>query len=692
MEEHRLALTPGYQIEHFRIESVLGKGGFGITYVALDLQLGKKVAVKELLPDSIATRVDGSTVVPQSAAFQENWQWARERFLDEARVLAGFSHPAIVGVHRLIEANGTVYMVMDYVDGESYEARLRRIGHEPDAASLMAVIGPILDGLSEVHAKGLLHRDIKPENILINRRGQPVLIDFGSARLSVGATMTMTSIVTHGYSPAEQYQTKGKMGPWTDIYAVAAVMCRAITGEKPPVAADRLMDDEFIWLSNRGLAGFDEKFLAAVDWALRVRPADRPQKIADWEPHLGNSGRRKPEPEPQGAGSAKSGTEPTAGDRRQEDTPPKQPKTKKKDRQTALATVIGVAALILFFLVVAVSQAVENSRKAERARIAQVAEAERKAAEDRAVEEARQAEAARQDAERKASEAHAAEEARQDAERKASEARAAALKEAEAAKVGAWKKATKESPFENSLGMKFVPVPGTDVLFSIWDTQVKDFRAYAEATGYRQTGGIFAWDGAKWALDANASWEKPRFAQTIFHPVVGVSWDEAKAFCQWLTAKERGEGKIGKDQEYRLPRDAEWSAAVGSGKYPWGNEWPPPKGAGNYHPSLDVESYENTSPCGSLRANQFGLYDMGGNVWQWCEDWYRASMNESAVLEKYSFLKDDGGGQKYRVVRGASCSDGGPESLLSSFRGVGNPGLRGSVYGFRCVLVGGSSR
>jgi len=294
MENHRLALTPGYQIEHFRIESVLGKGGFGITYVAVNLQLGKQVAIKELLPDSIATRIDGSTVVPHSESQRESWEWARERFLDEARVLAGFSHPAIVGVHRLIEANGTIYMVMDYVDGESYEARLRRIGREPDQAALMAVIGPILDGLSEVHAKNLLHRDIKPENILIDRRGQPVLIDFGSARMAVGATMTMTSIVTHGYSPAEQYQTKGKMGPWTDIYALGAVMCRAITGEKPTVASDRLMEDDFLWLSNRGLTKFDETFLGAADWALRVRPEERPPRIEDWETQLVSKSRFTP--------------------------------------------------------------------------------------------------------------------------------------------------------------------------------------------------------------------------------------------------------------------------------------------------------------------------------------------------------------------------------------------------------------
>jgi serine/threonine protein kinase len=214
--------------------------------------------------------------------------------LEEARVLAGFSHPAIVGVHLLLEAHGTVYMVMDYVEGESYEGRLKRIGREPDQNALMSVMSPILDGLEEVHAKGLMHRDIKPENILINGRGQPVLIDFGSARESVGKTMTMTSIVTHGYSPIEQYQTKGRMGPWTDIYAMGAVMCRAMTGEKPPVAADRLMDDDFIWLSYQKLSGFSDGFKQAIDWSLRVKPEERPQSVRQWGPSLGSQSVAQP--------------------------------------------------------------------------------------------------------------------------------------------------------------------------------------------------------------------------------------------------------------------------------------------------------------------------------------------------------------------------------------------------------------
>ena len=658
METHRLALKPGYQIEHFRIEAVLGKGGFGITYVALDLKLGKRVAIKELLPDSIATRIDGSTVVPHSASLQESWEWARERFLDEAKILAGFSHPAILGVHHLIEANGTVYIVMDYVDGESYEARLRRIGREPDQASLMAVIGPILGGLEEVHATGLIHRDIKPENILINRHGQPVLIDFGSARSAVGATMTMTSIVTHGYSPIEQYQTKGKMGPWTDIYALGAVMCRAITGEKPPVAADRVIDDDFPWLSYRPPSGFSGPFLQAVDWALRVRTEERPHKIADWETHLRGAGVppaieaacKTPAPRLEIKPDLAPAISPA---------PEKLIRPKKRKDQSGLIVVFAGIALVIGFVVFAfASHAADTARKAAKVVAAQQAEEQRAA----------QEEAARANAAKGQADKRAEEQAR--LAREAEAARAEAAKAA-AAKAEAAKKATKESPYENSLGMKFVPAPGTNVHFSIWDTRVKDYAVFAAATNYA----------------AGSEWKNPGFAQTDNDPVVNVSWDDAKVFCTWLTAKERAEGKITASQEYRLPTDREWSVAVGlppeSGKtpqekdakvkavYPWGTQWPPPPGAGNYDRSLGVDSYEKTSPVGSFAANRFGLYDMGGNVWQWCEDEY------------------DGVGTP-RVVRGGSWVSGNPVLLLSASRRDVDPDIRSSVNGFRCVL--GSSR
>ena len=225
--------------------------------------------------------------------------------------------------------------------------------------------------------------------------------------------------------------------------------------------------------------------------------------------------------------------------------------------------------------------------------------------------------------------------------------------------------------FTNTLGMKFVPVPGTDVQFSIWETRVKDYAAYA-------------------AVDGN--WKKPEFfdedyKQEETHPVVMVSWKDANAFCAWLTKKELAEGKIKAGKKYRLPTDAEWSTAVGLGKekgttpkakdmgvkdvYPWGKGYPPPKEAGNYSKSLKVDKFDNTSPAGSFASNQFGLHDMGGNVREWCEDKYSPTST-------------------YRVLRGASWSFVSPGILLSSLRGDGTPDRRSIYVGFRCVLVGGS--
>ena len=222
----------------------------------------------------------------------------------------------------------------------------------------------------------------------------------------------------------------------------------------------------------------------------------------------------------------------------------------------------------------------------------------------------------------------------------------------------------------NTVGMVFTGVTGVPA-FSIWDTRVSDYRAYAQANS-----------------GVDQSWKDPVFKQAADHPVVNVSWGDAQAFCAWLTKKERGEGKIKATQRYRLPTDAEWSVAVGlegeaggtpedkdrkiKGVYPWGTQWPPPKGAGNYAPSLGVDDYKYTSPVGSFNPNKHGLYDMGGNVWQWCEDWFD-------------------GDQKFRVLRGAAWINLYPDYLLSSFRLISVPDFRINFIGFRCVLVGGGS-
>lgn len=266
----------------------------------------------------------------------------------------------------------------------------------------------------------------------------------------------------------------------------------------------------------------------------------------------------------------------------------------------------------------------------------------------------------------------------------------------------------------NSLGMKFNALPGSNVFFSVWETRVQDFREFSRAAGYAPNGGIWAMkvkqnqDGSystEWDLDKQASWESPGFEQGSTHPVVGVSWDDAGAFCDWLTKKERASGMIAAFVAYRLPTDAEWSAATGDGKYPWGEDWPPPEGAGNYADDAYAASlpakgwpqvpgndgYARTSPVGSFRANRFGYYDMGGNIWEWCGDWYRSDMNEQARLDKVPTLKNDGGGQMYRVIRGASWANFAAEDLWSSARSMDTQGNRDDDVGFRCVLASGGA-
>jgi formylglycine-generating enzyme required for sulfatase activity len=225
-------------------------------------------------------------------------------------------------------------------------------------------------------------------------------------------------------------------------------------------------------------------------------------------------------------------------------------------------------------------------------------------------------------------------------------------------------KATKEKPFVNSLGMKFVPVPGTKVLFCIWQTRVKDYQAFVQAT--------------------NRPWPKPDFNQAPDHPAVNVNWNDAHAFCAWLTRKDRKEGFLTGKEHYRVPTDEEWSWAVGigdkekpgtpkekdsgvNGVFPWGTQWPPPANIGNYGPSLKVDKFERTSPVGSFAANGLGLFDLGGNIWEACEDWYDVGTT--------------------LVLRGGSYDETDSRVLISSYRRLCPPDYTDELIGFRVVLV-----
>ena len=286
--EYRQALAAGYGLESYRIIDVLGVGGFGVTYLAQHTRLGHRVALKEYLPNEFAVR-DGTTVHPKSRTDEDSFQWGLERFLDEAKTLTRFRHTNIVRVIDYFEANNTAYFVMDYEVGKPLNVLLaNRVLTE---GQLRRVLWPILDGLKTVHKAGVLHRDIKPANIFIRQQQEsPVLLDFGSARNYVGQhTKNPTSMVSPGYSPGEQYfGTEGDQGPWTDIYALAGVCYKAVTGETPLDALRRMNSlqrqgtDPLPKLAGR-LDGYSASLLRAIDTGLSVVETDRPQSIDAWQ-------------------------------------------------------------------------------------------------------------------------------------------------------------------------------------------------------------------------------------------------------------------------------------------------------------------------------------------------------------------------------------------------------------------------
>lgn len=241
-------LVPGTMLENkYRIGRVLGQGGFGITYIAWDQKLEMKLAIKEYFPQGMAARAPGRAEVDKSSGeIKEQLTFGLQRFLNEAKTLARFAeHPNIVTVRDFFETNSTAYLVMSYVEGVTLEQYLQRKGGRLSFNHCLKIIMPVLDALKEVHRAGIMHRDISPDNIFINKDGRVILIDFGAARQEMREkSKSLSVILKAGYAPEEQYRSKGKQGPWTDIYAVGATLYRAITGQTPLEAMDRMAEDD----------------------------------------------------------------------------------------------------------------------------------------------------------------------------------------------------------------------------------------------------------------------------------------------------------------------------------------------------------------------------------------------------------------------------------------------------------------
>lgn len=330
---NHVALPVGYRLQEYTIEALLGTGGFGLTYLARDNNLQCQVAIKEYLPNDLAVRSAGQTVCARTESDTHGYRIGLESFLAESRVLASFRHPNIVRVTRFFEANNTAYMVMEYERGEPLRDWIKR--HGPLAETqLLKMFLPLLEGLDVVHRARVLHRDIKPANIYVREEdGSLVLLDFGAARYAgSGDSRSLTSIVTPGYAPFEQYHTHGAQGPWTDLYALGGVLYWVVTGEKPLEAPSRVRNDTMPPASVLARGRYSARLLRAIDWALTPDETERPKAVSQLKAVL--TGEAEPPPARQPA----------------QDVPPAKPPGRLSRLAGAAAAVmlLAIAALLLY--------------------------------------------------------------------------------------------------------------------------------------------------------------------------------------------------------------------------------------------------------------------------------------------------------------------------------------------------------
>jgi serine/threonine protein kinase/formylglycine-generating enzyme required for sulfatase activity len=684
----------------------LGPGGMGTTYRAFDTRLRKQVALK-LISDQLLKD-------PTS----------RLRFFNEARAAALIEHPNVARVLYLCPENAPQYFfAMELVDGESLASRVARHGPLSPSEALQ-LLRPVADALTALGEHHLVHRDIKPENIMIARTGSQAsrvkLIDFGLAKpMAAAAEDRFVSVDTGDrfigsvyFASPEQIRSREPLDPRSDFYSLGATLWHVLTGFPPFTGTVFEVQEAHVYRepywekiaeAPRPISILLRRLLAKPREA---RPRDAYALLAEWDEAiagLDEDRARASRPLPSAAAVAASPTLPAtkidggtgkaapappvptsmptmaapASEERKDKTPadeqraPRSPSASRNRRgrsdsrmlrvfvTVGACIVIAILALVVFSLV-----GVFKDDPAKRLAGTPAPTPPPVAATPAPIVEAPPPRVP--------------------------------VPPADPVEL-----ASKAEPFVNSLGLEFVPLPGHPVLIGRTPVRVGDFAAYAKANNIQATGGAVALkiDTKKklseFAFDPLASWQNPGFEQTEAEPVVCVNWFEARAFCEWLSMKE---GRV-----YRLPSDDEWTAAAGPDRYPWGNDWPPPENAGNFlgsevkasapGPIVPIKGYADpfprTSPVGAFPANRHGIFDLAGNVWQWCEDEYRAAMNDAEVLSALPVLKTEREADRipFRVRRGVSWSGADEVNFRTNFHLGAHPANRNVNCGFRCVIV-----
>ncbi|MBF0447232.1 MAG: SUMF1/EgtB/PvdO family nonheme iron enzyme [Magnetococcales bacterium] len=628
------ALPPGSKLLWFEILDVLGKGGFGITYLGRDTNQDQLVAIKEYLPGAFASRTEAREVRPNSPSDAKTFEWGLERFLKEAQTLARFKHPAIVRVVSFFRNSNTAYMVMDYVEGEGLDSILKKRKTLPEP-ELKEILPSLLDGLEVLHDANYIHRDLKPPNIHIRKDGTPIILDFGSARQSVaGQGDEMTSLLSLGYSPFEQYDSSGeRQGPWSDIYAMSGVLYRCITGKKPPDAAMRIasrlrnQEDPMRTAQFMGQGRYSDSFLKAIDDGLQVMETDRPQSVGEWRYGLLGIKKAAIQESPTVI-KGRTGLVRTGTDLK---------KRKKSSWRSFIASVNEFGQEVKNREEVLTAQ--HQTDKAAPVPIKTMTPPVQTVFPvDPPV--------------------------------------SAPPSTPSAASFG-------QKPVSNQIdsltSLEFIWVPGGT--FQMGSQPSEPGRDADEGPVHE-----VCLDGF-WMSKFPITWEVWRQVMGNYppdqfqpekakHPVESIRWEDIRKFLTRFS--NMGSGL----HRYRLPTEAEWEYAARSGTqtiFPF-------KGGGRAleeHAWYKGNSQKCTHPVGEKQPNPWGFHDMLGNVWEWVEDWYGATFYENSPIKNPSRAGDVG---KNRIVRGGSWASSAKDCRPTNRQPV-SPRMCNNMVGFRIIRL-----